>query len=100
MPRNPRRRDLHVQAWSFYPAQQARLLAAAGTKVGSVALSLNASFMFAGFASGAALGSATIAHGSPADLGWVGAACIVAALGLAYLLSRESEVRAGALVQY
>jgi len=74
-----------LAAWSFYPAQQARLLATAGMKLASVALSLNASFMFAGFASGAALGSATISRGSPADLGWVGAACVAAALGLAIL---------------
>lgn len=89
-----------LAAWSFFPAQQARLLSVAGVKVASVALSLNASFMFAGFASGAAFGSATISHGSPADLGWVGAACVVAALGLAYLLCREKrDVPAGTVLQ-
>jgi predicted MFS family arabinose efflux permease len=88
-----------LAAWSFFPAQQARLLSVAGVKLASVTLSLNASFMFAGFASGAALGAATISRGSPADLGWVGAACVGAALGLAYLLSRESKVPAGALPQ-
>ena len=85
-----------LAAWSFYPAQQARLLAATGAKLGSVALSLNASFMFAGFASGAALGSATISRGSPADLGWVAAICIAAALGSAHLLNRWSKVPAEA----
>jgi predicted MFS family arabinose efflux permease len=88
-----------LAAWSFYPAQQARLLSAAGVKFASVALSLNASFMFAGFASGAALGSVTISRASPAELGWVGAACVVAALGLAYLQGREREIPAGTLLQ-
>jgi predicted MFS family arabinose efflux permease len=88
-----------LAAWSFFPAQQARLLSTAGVKLGSVALSLNASFMFAGFAAGAALGAATIAHGSPIELGWVGAAGVGAALGLAYLLTRERKVPAGALPQ-
>jgi predicted MFS family arabinose efflux permease len=88
-----------LAAWSFFPAQQARLLSVAGVKLASVTLSLNASFMFAGFASGAALGAATISRSSPADLGWVGAACVAAALGLAYRLTRESKVPAGALLQ-
>jgi predicted MFS family arabinose efflux permease len=54
--------------------------------------------MFGGFASGAALGSVTISHASPTDLGWVGAACVAAAFALAYRLSREGKVPAGALL--
>jgi predicted MFS family arabinose efflux permease len=88
-----------LAAWSFYPAQQAKLLSVAGMKLASIALSLNASFMFAGFAGGAALGSLTISRGSPTDLGWVGAACVAGALGLAYLLGRERPVPAGTLLQ-
>jgi predicted MFS family arabinose efflux permease len=89
-----------LAAWSFFPAQQARLLSAAGVKLASVALSLNASFMFAGFAAGAALGSVTISRGSPLELGWVGAACVAAALGLSYLLFRERrEAPAGCALQ-
>lgn len=87
-----------LAAWSFFPAQQARLLSVAGVKLASVTLSLNASFMFAGFASGAGLGAVTISQGSPADLGWVGAACVALAFGVAYLLSRETKVPAGMLV--
>jgi predicted MFS family arabinose efflux permease len=88
-----------LAAWSFFPAQQARLLSAAGVKLGSIALSLNASFMFAGFAAGAALGSVTISHGSPVQLGWVGAAGVGAALTLAYLLMRDSKMPTGAVLQ-
>jgi predicted MFS family arabinose efflux permease len=87
-----------LSAWAFFPAQQARLLSAAGVKLASVALSLNASFMFAGFAAGAALGSLTISRGSPAQLGWVGAACVAGALGLAFLLSREKKIPAALAV--
>lgn len=88
-----------LAAWAFFPAQQAKLLSTAGVKLASVTLSLNASFMFAGFAAGSALGSLTIARGSTAELGSVGAACAVVALGLAYLLSRERKIPAGSVLQ-
>jgi predicted MFS family arabinose efflux permease len=85
-----------LAAWSFFPAQQARLLSVAGVRLASVVLSLNASFMFAGFAAGAALGAATISRGSALDLGWVGAASVVAALGLAYRDKRnDNNARSG-----
>lgn len=71
-----------VSAWSFFPAQQARLISIAGAKVAPVALSLNASFQFLGFSTGAALGSLTLANASPSALGWVGASCVAAALSL------------------
>ena len=89
-----------LAAWSYFPAQQARLIGVAGVKLASVVLSLNASFMFAGFALGAALGSATIAHGSPAALGFVGAASIVAGLILVFAITREKNCgRRGAAEQ-
>lgn len=48
-----------------------------------VVLSLNASSMFAGFSLGAVIGSVTLAHGTPGDLGWVGAVFVGMALLLA-----------------
>jgi predicted MFS family arabinose efflux permease len=71
-----------VSAWSFFPAQQVRLISIAGVKVAPVALSLNASFQFLGFSTGAALGSLTLANASPLALGWVGASCVVTALSV------------------
>jgi predicted MFS family arabinose efflux permease len=71
-----------VSAWSFFPAQQVRLISIAGITVAPVALSLNASFQFLGFSAGAALGSLTLANASPLALGWVGASCVIAALSL------------------
>jgi predicted MFS family arabinose efflux permease len=69
-----------MSAWAFFPAQQTRLVRIAGLPVASIVLSLNASFMFIGFAAGAALGALVLSHGSPANLGWVAAICEVAAL--------------------
>jgi predicted MFS family arabinose efflux permease len=69
-----------VAHWAFYPAQQARLIDIAGLKVASIVLSLNASFMYIGFSLGAALGALTLAHAGVTSLGWVAAACELAAV--------------------
>jgi predicted MFS family arabinose efflux permease len=71
-----------IAAWAFFPAQQARLIGIGGPRVAPVILSLNASFMFIGFSAGAALGSVVVADGAVPNLGWVGAACEIAALCL------------------
>ena len=71
-----------IAAWSFYPPQQARLMSIAGLNVAPIALSLNASFMYLGFALGAGAGSLTLAYGSVANLGLVGAAFVAASLWL------------------
>jgi predicted MFS family arabinose efflux permease len=84
-----------LAAWSYFPAQQARLIEVAGVKLASVVLSLNASFMFAGFALGATLGSVTIAHSLPAALGFVGASSIVAGLILVLALTQQKKTAPG-----
>jgi hypothetical protein len=86
-----------LAAWSFFPAQQTRLIGLAGVKLASVVLSLNASFMFGGFALGAALGSVTVAHGSPETLGFVGAACIATSLLIVLLTTRANKLLPSAL---
>jgi predicted MFS family arabinose efflux permease len=78
-----------LTAWGFYPAQQARLIGIGGHKVAPVVLSLNMTFMFAGFSAGAALGSVVLAHGSVANLGWAGASFEIVALLLAFGTSRS-----------
>jgi predicted MFS family arabinose efflux permease len=78
-----------LTGWGFYPAQQALIMRYAGVKVASIALSLNASFMYLGFSLGALLGSFTLIHGSVASLGWAGALCEIAAL-LAVLITTRS----------
>ena len=74
--------------WGFWPGQQSRLIAAVGLKVASVALSLNASFMYLGFSLGAMLGSVTLLHGAVTDLGLVGGASILASFALFLLIRR------------
>jgi len=69
-----------VAAWAVHPAQQARLIDIAGPPAAPIALSLNGSFLYLGFSLGAALGSLTLTRGAASDLGWMGAACEVAAL--------------------
>lgn len=66
-------------AWAFFPAQQARLIALTDLRTAPVILSLNASFQYIGFALGAALGAFVLTHGTSADLGWAGGACMMAA---------------------
>ena len=88
-----------VAAWSFFPAQQARLIGIAGAKVAPIVLSLNASFMFIGFSAGAALGSLTVAHSSVANLGWVGATCEVAAVTLMLATSRKAAAASAPVLE-
>ena len=85
-----------VSAWAFFPAQQARLIGIAGTKVAPVALSLNASFQYLGFSMGAALGSLTVASISPLAVGWVGAGCVLASLSLVLITHRHAGSPAAA----
>ncbi|WP_405877974.1 MFS transporter [Streptomyces sp. NBC_01136] len=73
--------------WMFNPAQQQRLLTAAGAQ-GQVVLSLNASALYAGQAAGGALGGLLLAHGTTAlPLG--GVACVLAAMVFLALSARR-----------
>jgi predicted MFS family arabinose efflux permease len=78
-----------MSAWGFFPAQQHRLMGVVGVHHAAVALSLNASFMYFGFALGAALGSLVIALASVQWIGAAGAACVA----LAALLSHRAWKR-------
>lgn len=71
-----------LSGWSFYPAQQARLIEAAGVSGAPIALSLNASFMYLGFSLGAAAGALTLSHDGAANLGYVAALFVLGALAL------------------
>jgi predicted MFS family arabinose efflux permease len=68
-----------LSGWAFYPAQVASIIRI-DPKASMIALSLNASAMYLGFAIGGALGGAVLASWSPADLGWVGGLSVSAAL--------------------
>lgn len=68
-----------LSAWSFFPPQQNRLIGVVGAAHAPVALSLNASFMYVGFALGALLGSIVIMFSSVVWIGAAGAACVLGA---------------------
>ena len=80
-----------LSAWSFFPPQQARLVAVAGASHTPVALSLNASFMYLGFSLGAALGSIVITLASVAWTGAAGAVCMLCAIAMSALAWRNSR---------
>jgi predicted MFS family arabinose efflux permease len=67
--------------WMFYPGQVAHLVRIE-THASVIALSLNASAMYAGFAAGSALGGVVLAAWSSSDLGWVGGCAVAAALAI------------------
>jgi predicted MFS family arabinose efflux permease len=79
-----------ISGWAFFPAQQARLIEIVGVRSAPVALSLNASFMYLGFSLGAALGSFTLLHFGARHLGFVGAACELAALTLLLVNQKQT----------
>jgi predicted MFS family arabinose efflux permease len=70
-----------ISGWAFYPAQLAGIIRL-DPQAAMVALSLNASAMYLGFAIGGALGGAVLAAASPTDLGWVGGSSVAAALAV------------------
>ena len=78
-----------LAAWAFFPAQQSRLMQAAGLKIAAIALSLNASFMYLGFSLGATLGSLVLMHAPVTLLGFVGAVCEIAALSTMLATARS-----------
>jgi len=79
-------------AWTFMPAQQTRLIAIGGVAAAPVVLSLNASFMYAGFSLGAVFGSLTLNAASHTGLGVVGAAFELLAVGLVLATGRRAAV--------
>src|SRR5262249_23149914 len=68
-----------ISGWAFYPAQIASIIRVE-PQASMIALSLNASAMYLGFAIGGALGGAVLATLSPTDLGWVGGSSVTASL--------------------
>lgn len=79
--------------WAGHPSQMSRL-AAMAPEATVVALSLNASALYVGIAAGAALGQQVLRHGASWELGFVGAACELAALALLLLSVRRRRAAA------
>lgn len=68
-----------IGGWAFYPGQVANLVHIE-PQAPMIALSLNASAMYLGFAIGSALGGIVLTRFAPDDLGWVGGCGVAAAL--------------------
>jgi predicted MFS family arabinose efflux permease len=83
-----------LAGWSFYPAQVANLLSIE-TGASTIALSLNASAMYFGFAAGGALGGVVLAALTPSDLGWVGGCAVAVAVALILPRGRRNAHKLG-----
>jgi predicted MFS family arabinose efflux permease len=70
-----------IGGWAFYPAQVANIIRLE-PQASMIALSLNASAMYLGFAMGGAAGGIVLALLGPSDLGWIGGCSVAAALAL------------------
>jgi predicted MFS family arabinose efflux permease len=70
-----------VAGWTFFPGQVANVVRIE-PQASMIALSLNASAMYIGFAIGGALGGLVLATLSPSDLGWIGGCSEAMALAL------------------
>jgi len=81
-----------IAHWAYYPAQQTTLVGLAGVKSAPVVLSLNASFMYLGFSLGAGLGSLTLTYSGIANLGYVSALSMLAALALTMANGRRPHI--------
>jgi predicted MFS family arabinose efflux permease len=79
-----------VAGFALVPLQQYRVVQLA-PQTTNVALSLNASAIYLGQGTGAGLGALALGYGSLATLGWTGSICILAALAVLLLTSREKR---------
>lgn len=79
-----------VTVWAFFPAQIAHLIHTGGQQSAPVVLSLNASFMYGGFAIGSAIGSFVVAHGQVADLGLAAAFAEVIGVAILYCFAAKA----------
>jgi predicted MFS family arabinose efflux permease len=70
-----------IAGWTFYPAQVASIMRI-DPQASIIALSLNASAMYLGFAIGGATGGIVLSLLGPSDLGWIGGSSVAAALAL------------------
>ena len=84
-----------ISGWTFYPAQVASILRI-DPQASVIALSLNASAMYFGFAIGGAAGGFVLSVLGPTDLGWIGGGSVAAALALLLLRRRQASLKLSA----
>jgi predicted MFS family arabinose efflux permease len=81
-----------IGGWTFYPGQVANLVQIE-PHASMIALSLNASAMYLGFAMGGALGGIVLTALLPSDLGWIGGSSLAAALALVLLRGWQARLK-------
>jgi len=81
-----------IAGWTFYPAQVASIIRI-DPQASMIALSLNASAMYVGFAIGGAAGGIVLSVLGPSDLGWIGGSSVAAALALLLFRGRRQRLK-------
>jgi predicted MFS family arabinose efflux permease len=81
-----------IGGWAFYTGQVANLVHIE-PHASMIAVSLNASAMYLGFAAGGALGGIVLTALSPTDLGWVGGSSVATALAMVLLRGRQARLK-------
>jgi predicted MFS family arabinose efflux permease len=81
-----------ISGWAFYPAQVTSLIRI-DPRAATVALSLNASAMYLGFAIGGAAGGIVLSTLAPTDLGWVGGCSVAASLAVLLFRGRQERLK-------
>lgn len=78
-----------ISGWTFYPAQVASIIRI-DPRASAIALSLNNSAMYLGFAIGGAAGGLVLSVLRPTDLGWIGGSSVAVALALLLFRGRRA----------
>jgi predicted MFS family arabinose efflux permease len=81
-----------ICGWGFYPAQLASIIRIE-PQAATIAVSLNASFMYLGFAIGGALGGIVLSTLGPTDLGFTGGLSVIASLAVLLLRGRRERFK-------
>jgi predicted MFS family arabinose efflux permease len=81
-----------IAGWTFYPAQVASIIRI-DPQASMIALSLNASAMYLGFAIGGAAGGVVLSVLGPTDLGWIGGTSVAAALAVLLFRGRQERLK-------
>jgi predicted MFS family arabinose efflux permease len=81
-----------LSGWAFYTAQVASIVRIEAN-VATIALSLNASAMYLGFAIGGIAGAVVLSVMDPSDLGWIGGLSVAAALAALVVHGRQTRLK-------
>ena len=81
-----------LAGWAFYTAQVASIIRIE-PRASMIALSLNASALYLGFAIGGVIGAVVLSVMGPTDLGWVGGSSVASALAVVLVHGRQERLK-------